>query len=57
MDYTALDQSGMWSSNIDQLKAQNVTAAEVSQIAKLKQSGASDDLCCRAIQSRARSSP
>jgi len=45
MDYTALDQSGMWSSNIDQLKAQNVTQAEVSQIAKLKQSGASDDLC------------
>jgi len=45
MDYTALDQSGMWSSNIDQLKAQNVTSAEVSQLAKLKQAGASDDLC------------
>jgi hypothetical protein len=45
MDYSALDQSGMWTSNVDQLKSQNVTPAEVSQLAKLKQAGASDDLC------------
>jgi hypothetical protein len=45
MDYSALDQSGMWTSNVDQLKAQNVTPAEVSQLAKLKQAGTSDDLC------------
>jgi len=45
MDYSALDQSGMWTSNIDELKKQNVSPAEVSQLAKLKQAGASDDLC------------
>ena len=45
MDYSALDQSGMWTSNVDQLKSENVTPAEVSQLAKLKQAGASDDLC------------
>jgi hypothetical protein len=45
MDYSALDQSGMWSTNLDTLKKQNVTAAEVAQLAKLKQAGASDDLC------------
>lgn len=45
MDYSALDQSGMWTSNIDELKKQNVSPGEVSQLAKLKQAGASDDLC------------
>jgi hypothetical protein len=45
MDYSALDQSGMWSSNIDELKKQNVTPSEISQLAKLKQAGATDDLC------------
>ncbi len=45
MDYSALDQSGMWTSNIDELKKQNITPAEVSQLAKLRQAGASDELC------------
>jgi hypothetical protein len=44
-DYSALDQSGMYSTTIDQLKASNVTEREVGQLAKLKQAGASDDLC------------
>jgi hypothetical protein len=44
-DYSALDQSGMYSTTIDQLKAANVTEREVGQLAKLKQAGASDDLC------------
>jgi len=44
-DYTPLDQSGMWASNLEQLKKLNVTDKEVSQLAKLKQTGASDDLC------------
>lgn len=45
MDYGALDQSGMWSTNLDALKKQDVSASEVAQLAKLKQAGASDDLC------------
>jgi len=44
-DYTPLDQSGMWSSNLEQLKKMHVTNAEIAQLAKLKQAGASDDLC------------
>jgi hypothetical protein len=44
-DYSALDQSGMYSTTIDELKALNVTDPEVVQLAKLKQVGASDELC------------
>jgi len=44
-DYTPLDQSGMWASNLDQLKKMKVTDKEISQLTKLKQAGASDDLC------------
>jgi hypothetical protein len=45
IDYTALDQSGMWSTNLAQIKKMNVSAAEVGELTKLKQSGASDPLC------------
>jgi hypothetical protein len=45
MDYSALDRGGMWSTNLDELKKQKITETEVSQLAKLKQAGASDDLC------------
>jgi hypothetical protein len=44
-DYTSLDQSGMWSSSLDQLKKMKVSPAEISQLTKLKQAGAGDDLC------------
>lgn len=44
-DYSALDQSGMFATTIDQLKASKVTEMEVAQLAKLKQAGASDELC------------
>ena len=44
-DYTPLDRSGMWASNLDQLKKLQVSDKEVSQLTKLKQAGASDDLC------------
>jgi hypothetical protein len=44
-DYSALDQSGMWSSNLDELKKYNPSDTEIAQLAKLKQIGASDDLC------------
>jgi hypothetical protein len=44
-DYRPLDQAGMWSSNVEQLKALNTSDTEVSQLAKLKQVGVSDDTC------------
>ena len=44
-DYRPLDHVGMWSSNIEQLKAQNITDEEVAQVVKLKQAGVSDDTC------------
>jgi hypothetical protein len=44
-DYSSLDQSGMWSSSLAELKKYNVSDAEIGQLTKLKQAGASDDLC------------
>jgi hypothetical protein len=44
-DYSALDHSGMWSSSLDELKALKPSDTEIAQLAKLKNSGASDDLC------------
>jgi hypothetical protein len=44
-DYSALDNSGMYSTTIDDLKQMKVTEPEVAQLAQLKQAGASDDLC------------
>jgi hypothetical protein len=44
-DYSSLDQSGMWSSNLDQLKKLKVSDSEIAQLTKLKQSGASDEFC------------
>jgi hypothetical protein len=45
IDYTALDQSGMWSTNLAQVKKMNVSPAEVGELTKLKRAGASDDMC------------
>ncbi len=44
-DYTALDQSGMWSSSLDELKLMKPSDLEIAQLTKLKHAGASDDLC------------
>ena len=44
-DYTALDQSGMWSSSLDELKNLKPSDLEIAQLTKLKHAGASDDLC------------
>src|SRR5271157_484588 len=44
-DYAPLDQAGMWSSSVDQLKNLSVTDLEIAQLSKLKRVGASDDLC------------
>jgi len=44
-DYTSLDQSGMWSSSLDELKKLKASDMEIAQLTKLKQAGTSDDLC------------
>jgi hypothetical protein len=44
-DYRPLDQAGMWSSNVEQLKKLNTADVEVAQLVKLKQAGISDDAC------------
>jgi hypothetical protein len=49
-DYSALDQSGMWSSSLDELKALKPTDLEITQLTKLKHAGASDDLCLALIK-------
>jgi hypothetical protein len=45
IDYTGLDQSGMWSTNLAQVKKMNVSSDEVGELTKLKRAGASDELC------------
>jgi hypothetical protein len=44
-DYRPLDQAGMWSSSVEQLKTLNTSDLEVSQIVKLKEAGLTDDGC------------
>src|ERR1700682_4213243 len=44
-DYRPLDLAGMFSGSIEQLKALNVSEAEIAQMVKLKQGGVSDDSC------------
>jgi hypothetical protein len=44
-DYRPLDQAGMWSSSVEQLKALNTSDLEVTQLVKLKQAGIGDDAC------------
>jgi hypothetical protein len=44
-DYRPLDQAGMWSSSVEQLKTLNTSDLEVTQLVKLKQAGIGDDAC------------
>jgi hypothetical protein len=44
-DYRPLDQAGMWSSSVAQLKTLNTSDLEVAQIVKLKEAGITDDGC------------
>lgn len=48
-DYRPLDQAGMFSSNVEQLKSLNASDAEVAQLVKLKQASLSDDTCVTLI--------
>ena len=44
-DYRPLDQAGMWSSTVEQLKKLNPSDAEIQQLVRLKQGGIGDDTC------------
>lgn len=44
-DYRPLDQAGMWSSGLEQLKTLNTSDSEVAQLVKVKQARISDDTC------------
>jgi hypothetical protein len=48
-DYRPLDQAGMFSSNVEQLKTLNTSDTEVAQLVKLKQAGISDESCVTLI--------
>lgn len=48
-DYRPLDQSGMWSSSVEELKKLNTSDTEVVQLTKMKQAGVSDSACVQVI--------
>jgi hypothetical protein len=48
-DYRPLDQAGMWSSKVEQLKSLNASDAEVAQLVKLKQAGLDDETCIQLL--------
>ncbi len=48
-DYRPLDQAGMFSSDIEQLKGLNVSDEEIAQVVKLKHAGLSDDSCVELV--------
>jgi hypothetical protein len=48
-DYRPLDQAGMFSSDIEQLKALNVSDPEIAQVVKMKHARISDDTCVELV--------
>ena len=50
IDYSPLEGSGMYTTAADELKAMNVSTGEIGQVAKMKQAGASDDLCLSLVK-------
>jgi hypothetical protein len=45
IDYSSLDQSGMFSTTLGEIKKMKVSNAEIAQLAALKRAGAGDDFC------------
>lgn len=50
-DYRPLDQAGMWSSSMQDLKKLNISDSEVAQLVSLKNAGVGDDMCVSLVQS------
>jgi len=49
-DYRPLDQAGMWSSSMQDLKKLNVNDAEIEQVVALKRAGVKDEMCVSLVQ-------
>jgi hypothetical protein len=49
-DYNSLERTGMWSSTLDELKSMKLSDLEIAQLTKLKNAGASDDLCVALVK-------
>jgi hypothetical protein len=49
-DYRPLDQTGMFSSNIEELKGLSLTNEEIAQVVKLKNAGITDDNCVEVVR-------
>jgi hypothetical protein len=45
IDYSSLDQAGMFSTTLNEIKKIKVSNAEIQQLAALKRAGAGDDFC------------
>jgi len=45
IDYSSLDQSGMFSTSLSEVKKMKPSNAEIAQLATLKRAGAGDDFC------------
>lgn len=49
-NYRPLDQAGMWSSSMEDLKKLDVTDAEIAQVVALKHAGVKDEMCVSLVQ-------
>jgi len=50
VDYSPLDQSGMFSTSLAELKKIKLNPAEITQLTNLKHAGASDDFCLALVK-------
>lgn len=50
VDYSPLDQSGMFSTSLAELKKIKLNTAEITQLTNLKHAGASDDFCLALVK-------
>ena len=57
-DTTPLDQAGMWFNRIEELRALDVTDAEVAELVKVRSAGVSDGACVELVRlARSRAQP
>ena len=49
-DYRPLDQAGMWSSTMQDLKKLEINDSEVAQLVSLKKAGVTDEMCVSLVQ-------
>jgi hypothetical protein len=49
-DYRPLDQAGMWTSSMQDLKKLNINDSEVAQLVSLKKAGVGDEMCVALVQ-------